>query len=111
MPRCAKQPVVAWHRRRSAQPGDKGRVLLWPDTFNNYFRPGTAIAATELLEISCEVAVPDRPLCCGRPLYDWGMLDLAKALWHRTFERLRPEIEAGTPIIRLEPALRQRLPR
>lgn len=105
MPRYAEQPFVNWHRRRTARRGDKKRVLLWPDTFNNYFRPATAIAATELLEgLGYEVALPDRPLCCGRPLYDWGMLDAAKELWQRTFASLRPEIAAGTPVIGLEPA-------
>jgi Fe-S oxidoreductase len=50
------------------------------------------------------VIVPDRPHCCGRPLYDWGMLDSAERLWRRTMTDLRPEIEAGTPVVGLEPA-------
>jgi Fe-S oxidoreductase len=80
-------------------------VLLWPDTFNNYFRPETAIAATHVLErLGFTVVTPTRPLCCGRPLYDWGMLDTAKRLWSRTFDTLRAEIEAGVPVIGLEPA-------
>src|SRR6185437_5153867 len=81
------------------------RVLLWPDTFNNYFRPGTAIAATRVLEaLGFQVAIPKRSLCCGRPLYDWGFLDRAKQLWLRTLQTLEPEIKAGTPVIGLEPA-------
>ncbi|MBO0733952.1 MAG: (Fe-S)-binding protein, partial [Methylocapsa sp.] len=35
---------------------------------------------------------------------DWGWLDAAKRLWQHTFDVLRPEIEAGTPIVGLEPA-------
>jgi Fe-S oxidoreductase len=81
------------------------RVMLWPDTFNNFFRPDTAIAATELLEsLGCEVVIPERPLCCGRPLYDWGMLDAAKTLWREVMGVLDREIAAGTPIVGLEPA-------
>jgi FAD/FMN-containing dehydrogenase/Fe-S oxidoreductase len=81
------------------------RVILWPDTFNNHFRPETAIAATRVLEAAgFEVGIPERPLCCGRPLYDWGMLDAAKGLWRRTLETLRAEIEAGVPLVGLEPA-------
>ena len=105
MPRFADQPFTVWHRRNAAKPSGRPRVMLWPDTFNTYFRPGTAIAATRLLErLGFDVVIPDRPLCCGRPLYDWGMLDAAKALWRRTIETLQPEIDAGTPIIGLEPA-------
>jgi Fe-S oxidoreductase len=79
--------------------------MLWPDTFNNFFRPETAKAAVRLLEAGgFEVHIPPRPLCCGRPLYDWGMLDRAKRLWRGTLDALRPEIEAGTPLVGLEPA-------
>jgi Fe-S oxidoreductase len=79
--------------------------MLWADTFNNYFRPGTAMAAVRLLEAAgFEVVVPQQPLCCGRPLYDWGYLDEAKVLWEQSFEALRETIASGMPIIGLEPA-------
>jgi Fe-S oxidoreductase len=81
------------------------RVMLWPDTFNNYFRPATALAAVEVLEgAGFTVAIPGEPLCCGRPLYDPGFLDRAQALWRKTMAVLAPEIERGTPIVVLEPA-------
>ena len=66
--------------------GGGEQVLLWPDTFNNHFRPETLIAATELLERGgFEVIIPAEPLCCGRPLYDWGFLDKAKDRFERIF--------------------------
>lgn len=81
------------------------RVMLWPDTFNNHFRPGTAMAAAQVLESAgYQVSIPQRQLCCGRPLYDWGYLDEAKALWEETFDTLRDAIASGIPIIGLEPA-------
>ncbi len=81
------------------------RVMLWTDTFNNYFRPDTAMAAARVLEAAgYEVVVPKDRLCCGRPLYDWGYLDDAKALWEKTFTSLRETIASGIPIIGLEPA-------
>jgi Fe-S oxidoreductase len=105
MPPYAGRSFRDWHRRRPRRNGKKGRVILWPDTFNNYFRPETAISAVMALEVlGYEVALPDRPLCCGRPLYDWGMLDAAKSLWRHTLESLTPEIAAGTKIVGLEPA-------
>jgi Fe-S oxidoreductase len=52
---------------------------LRPDTFNNYFFPDTAKAAVRVLEATgYRVSVPQAPLRCGRPLDDYGMLDLAK---------------------------------
>jgi FAD/FMN-containing dehydrogenase/Fe-S oxidoreductase len=80
-------------------------VLLWADTFNNHFLPATAKAAVEVLEAAgFEVTVPRAHLCCGRPLYDVGMLDRAKALLLQIMNELLPEIEAGTPIVVLEPS-------
>ena len=64
-------------------------VVLFPDTFNNYFEPQVAIAAVEVLErAGFRVIVPRHHLCCGRPLYDQGMLDRAKALLLDVMEAL-----------------------
>jgi Fe-S oxidoreductase len=80
-------------------------VLLWPDTFANYFRPSIARAATEVLEAAgFRVIVPRAHLCCGRPLYDHGMLDRAKMLLLQILDTLQPEIEAGIPVVGLEPS-------
>jgi FAD/FMN-containing dehydrogenase/Fe-S oxidoreductase len=105
VPRYANRTFAQWFRNRSRRQGGGQRVMLWPDTFNNHFRPQTAIAATRVLEaLGCTVIIPERPLCCGRPLYDWGMVDKAKRLWNETLTALEPEIENGTPIVGLEPA-------
>ncbi len=83
----------------------RGRVLLWPDTFNNHFFPQTGRAAVEVLEAAgFEVTMPDRSLCCGRPLYDFGMLDLARHLLRQVLDTLRPDIQDGVPVIGLEPS-------
>lgn len=104
-PPFATRTFRSWFRKRVRQETGGKRVMLWPDTFNNYFRPETAIAATRVLEqLGFEVVIPGRVLCCGRPLYDWGQLDKAKALWRETLATLKDEIEAGTPLIGLEPA-------
>jgi FAD/FMN-containing dehydrogenase/Fe-S oxidoreductase len=107
LPRFASETFTSWHRRRE-RPEDVGqreRVILWPDTFSNHFDTNIPMAATRVLErAGYEVIIPSRPLCCGRPLYDWGMLDLAKSQLREIIDTLRPEIEAGTPLIGLEPA-------
>ena len=48
--------------------------------------------------------VPRGSLCCGRPLYDFGMLDAAKRLLRQILDALAPELAAGTPIVVLEPS-------
>ena len=90
---------------RSGRVLPNNRVILWPDTFNNFFHPETAIAALEVLEhTGFHVVVPHADLCCGRPLYDYGMLDTAKRWLAQILAVLRGEIEAGTPMIGLEPS-------
>ena len=104
MPQFAKTTFREQFRRRQHRKGGK-RVVLWPDTFNNHFTPATAVAALDVLESAgYEVVIPEERICCGRPLYDWGFLGLAKRLLSRTMSVLESEIEAGTPIVGLEPS-------
>jgi Fe-S oxidoreductase len=80
-------------------------VILWADTFNNFFHPEILEAAVEVLEdAGCDVMVQAEKLCCGRPLYDYGMLDLAKHKLRQILDDLRDEIERGTPVVGLEPS-------
>jgi len=107
-------PTLAPHTfkqqfRRRARPNGQDtarkRVILWPDTFNDHFHPEVAMAAVEVLEAAgYTVVVPEQALCCGRPLYDYGYLDTAKRLLRRILDTLADEIQAGTPIVGLEPS-------
>jgi FAD/FMN-containing dehydrogenase/Fe-S oxidoreductase len=91
--------------RRNAPDADSPAVFLWADTFNNYFHPATMRAAHQVLtSAGFRVAVPNRHLCCGRPLYDFGMLDTAKQYLQKILDALTPQIDAGTPIVVLEPS-------
>jgi FAD/FMN-containing dehydrogenase/Fe-S oxidoreductase len=90
-------------RSEKAAPGQA--VVLWPDTWNNYYHPQTLIAAEAVLtEAGFEVEVPKGHICCGRPLYDFGFLDAARSYLGKVLERIRPQIEAGLPFIFLEPS-------
>ncbi|MGA9135125.1 MAG: FAD-linked oxidase C-terminal domain-containing protein [Candidatus Sulfotelmatobacter sp.] len=107
LPSFAPESFRTWfHRRRQPEPNpDALPVLLWPDTFNNYFLPATAKAAVDVLEAAgFRVLIPQVHLCCGRPLYDHGMLDRAQALLLQILDELSPEIEAGIPMVGLEPS-------
>ncbi|HUO29961.1 MAG TPA: FAD-linked oxidase C-terminal domain-containing protein [Bryobacteraceae bacterium] len=104
LPKFARQTFRSWFRLRRKR-GSGQKIILWPDTFNNYFHPEVAAAAVEALEAAgYDVQIPGANLCCGRPLYDFGMLDRAKGVLSRTLRVLRREIEEGVPVIGLEPS-------
>jgi FAD/FMN-containing dehydrogenase/Fe-S oxidoreductase len=114
-PPFARETFRSWFRKRGAVNPDGPPVVLFPDTFNEHLHPGTAKSATHVLEAAgFRVIVPEGFLCCGRPLYDYGMLDTAKLLLKRLMSRLTPYARAGVPIVGLEPscvaALRDELP-
>jgi FAD/FMN-containing dehydrogenase/Fe-S oxidoreductase len=105
IPAFAPQTFRNRFSRRPIRNSDGPPVLLWPDTFNNYFLPDTAQAAVEVLESAgFSVYLPRTQLCCGRPLYDFGMLDRAKSLLLEILDVLEPEIEREVPIVILEPS-------
>jgi Fe-S oxidoreductase len=117
MPRFASTTFQQWARkhqlpmvrgkadRPSSQEAGARQVILWADTFNNYFHPETALAAAEVLKhAGFSVTVPRQHLCCGRPLYDFGMIDKARKYLQQIMQVLGPEIDAGVPIVVLEPS-------
>lgn len=104
MPKFARKTFKRMARKH--KPATTGStVILWPDTFNNHFHPETAMAALELLErAGFSVVVPKADMCCGRPLYEYGMLDAAKENLRRILATIRTEIRNGIPIVVLEPS-------
>nr|BBH86567.1 dimethylmenaquinone methyltransferase [Thermosporothrix sp. COM3] len=105
VPLFAAQTFKRWFQHRGTRRTEGTRVVLWPDTFHNYLKPEAARAAVEVLEAAgCQVVVPRQSLCCGRPLYDYGFLDQAKRLVRQILDTLAPEIEAGVPVVVLEPS-------
>ncbi|HTB96095.1 MAG TPA: FAD-binding and (Fe-S)-binding domain-containing protein [Terracidiphilus sp.] len=90
-------------RREARLPGRP--VLLWPDTWNNYYHPQTLAAAESVLgRAGFCVKTAERHICCGRPLYDFGFLAAARSYLARVLDRMGPHIDAGTPVVFLEPS-------
>jgi len=105
IPAFAPKTFKQWFHERGPRNLDKPPVLLWPDTFNNHFYPETAQAAVEVLEdAGFRVEIPQQSLCCGRPLYDFGMLRLARRQLRQILDALRPYVRGGVPIVGLEPS-------
>ena len=105
IPAFAPYTFKSWFESRTPRNNARPKVILWADTFNNYFKPETAQAAVEVLEnAGFQVAVPRPHLCCGRPLYDYGFLNMAKSYLSRILQTLAPAIDSGTPMVVLEPS-------
>jgi FAD/FMN-containing dehydrogenase/Fe-S oxidoreductase len=105
IPAYAKRTFRQEYQESDKKLGPNRKVLLWVDSFNNYFHPKVLHAlATSLEHCGFEVALPKKNLCCGRPLYDYGMLDLAKKKLKDILENLHGEISAGVPLIFAEPS-------
>ncbi|HET9225857.1 MAG TPA: heterodisulfide reductase-related iron-sulfur binding cluster, partial [Thermoanaerobaculia bacterium] len=100
LPAFARKTFRSWFARHKPRE-DGQRILLWPDTFTNHFQPEIGIAAVRVLErAGYRIEIPRDGLCCGRPLYDAGMLGLAR----RQLQEIEDEIEKGIPIVGLEPS-------
>jgi len=105
LPPFATETFKKWFFKRPPRNVNGRAVILWADTFTNYFKPEHGKAAVAVLEdAGCRVFVPRDHLCCGRPLYDFGMLDTAKAYLRKILTQLQPAIEADVPVIGLEPS-------
>ncbi|MER5909672.1 FAD-binding and (Fe-S)-binding domain-containing protein [Streptomyces sp. NPDC001982] len=141
IPRLAREPFSRWWRRRRPEGADGDLVVLWPDTFTEHLSPSVGQAAVRVLEAAgLKVALPPTlhlsappigagrsaaadPLralarrnrvCCGLTYVSTGQLDRARAVLRRTLDLMGPVLEAGAPVVVLEPscaaALRTDLP-
>ena len=103
VPRFAHETFQRWWRRRALRSNGEP-VILWSDTFTNYFYPDVGRAAVGVLEaLGYSVTVPPQT-CCGRPLYDFGLLHSARDHLEVVFERVAASVDERTPIVVLEPS-------
>ncbi len=105
IPRFANRTFRDWFHARGPSTVDGPRVLVWPDTFNDHFHPALGRATVEVLEAAgFRPVLPPGGLASGRPLYDFGMLRLARQKLRRVVRALEDEVRAGTPIVGMEPS-------
>ena len=115
LPRWAIRTLRArWRGRRPAADGAGPSIVLFPDTFTNYYHPEIGMAAAAVCDragVGVELG-PD--VCCGRPLISQGLLREARRRGEDAVARLQPLAAAGRPVVVLEPsclsALRDDLP-
>ena len=108
LPRWAADPFRA---TGSLCKGEAGRVVLFADTFNRWFEPGHLRDTVDVLcAAGYEVIVPKpqsnpgQALCCGRTYLSVGEVDKARSEARRTVEALLPYVNAGVPVVGLEPS-------
>ncbi len=104
-PYFAAQTFRDWYAERGRVNPGSPRVVLFPDTFTNHFHPDVARAVCEVIEAAgFEVTIPSKVLCCGRPLFDYGMLGRARAMFREVLDTLDEQITEGLPMIVPEPS-------
>ncbi|MCH8204310.1 MAG: FAD-binding protein [Candidatus Hydrogenedentes bacterium] len=105
LPAYALQRFDRWFAKRPPVPdAPRGEVLLWDDCFVRYNEPNIGIAAVTVLEAAgFAVRLPADRVCCGRPAFSTGRLDLAAELARENL-RVLHKFGADTPIVFLEPS-------
>jgi Fe-S oxidoreductase len=75
------------------------------DTFTNAFAPHVGQAAVRVIEAAgYEVRITGRNVCCGLTWISTGQLDGARRQLRRTLRALAPALDAGIPVVGLEPS-------
>jgi Fe-S oxidoreductase len=105
LPHYAKQRFDRWFQSHpSAGSRQRGRVVLWDDTFVRYHEPHIGIAAVKVLEAAgFDVTLPLGRKCCGRPAFSQGNLAEARRLGQHNLALLNSDPNRA-PIIFLEPS-------
>lgn len=111
VPRFADEPFRRWARPLAVDrppapaPDDRPGVVLWADSFTDAFSPDAARAAVEVLtDAGYRVHVPAKPVCCGLTWISTGQLDGARRRLRAMLDTLAPFLEAGLPVVGLEPS-------
>ncbi|MCT2586573.1 FAD-binding and (Fe-S)-binding domain-containing protein [Actinophytocola gossypii] len=103
LPALAPEPFTRWLRRSTRTRGRP--VVLWPDTFTNFFTPEVGVAAVRVLRAAgFEPLLPKGSVCCGLTWVSTGQLSVARRVMRRTLRVLEPAIAAGLPVVALEPS-------
>jgi FAD/FMN-containing dehydrogenase/Fe-S oxidoreductase len=94
-----------WAARAQPSAADRSPVALWVDSFTDHFAPQVAVAAVTVLEAAgYRVQVPTKDACCALTWISTGQLDAARAVLRRTVRTLAPLVDAGIPVVGLEPS-------
>ena len=93
-------------RKRVTVPESSGDpVIVWVDSFSDFF-PGDAVAAAISVLVAAGYAPQfvEPPACCGLTWISTGQLDGARRQLRKALDILHPHVAAGIPVVGLEPS-------
>ncbi len=102
LPQLAESTLASWFAQRPLP--TKPSVLLFADTWTNYYQPEIGQAATAVLETAGRSVALAANICCGRPMISQGLLDEARTHAQENTQRLLPSVRAGSKVIFCEPS-------
>ena len=113
VPPFVRQTFEGWFRSRGsgngapargAEPGSRGQVVLFHDTFMNHNYPSVGRAAVKVLEAAgYEVLLPEK-VCCGRPMLSSGLATQAGEHARINVKSLADFTRRGIPVVGCEPS-------
>jgi len=105
LPRYTNQRFDHWFSKRSTKStSTRGKVILWDDCSVRYYEPNIGRSAVAVLEAAgFQVELLKGHVCCGRPAFSVGRLDVARRFGKQNLALLAASHE-DTPIVFLEPS-------
>ena len=80
-------------------------MLLWTDTFSSSFDPAVVRSAVAVLTaLGYAVELPPQTVCCGLTWTTTGQVATARRVLGRSLNVIRPWLDAGVPVVGLEPS-------
>ncbi|MFQ6392559.1 FAD-binding and (Fe-S)-binding domain-containing protein [Nocardia sp. KC 131] len=106
IPPYANETFRSWFRRTRADRTAAGDpVVMFVDSFTNYFTPEVGIAMVQVLEAAgYRPELTAKQQCCGLTWISTGQLDAARKILTRTASALSPAAASGVPIVGIEPS-------
>ena len=101
LPRWSGTTFAQWAAKQdSGTPG----VLIFNDTFTNFYESEIGVAGWEVLRASGITPGLANNVCCGRPLISKGLLSRARERARENAQRLYAAAERGQKIVFFEPS-------
>ena len=105
LPMFARGSFTRWARKRPELDAARPKVLLWADSFTDFFSTDSGRSAVSVLESAgYRVEYLTRSACCGLTWITTGQLDKAKSIVGDAVAQLHPYVAAGVPVVGLEPS-------
>lgn len=105
IPVPVSEPFRRWFDGRRSGRGDGPEIVLFTDTFTQWFEPGPGQATVTVLKAAgYRPVVTTRQVCCGLTHVTTGQLDEAAERAEDLVTELLPHVRAGRLVVGVEPS-------